>query len=298
MSASARPPFQTVALPGLGAIEDRFDGFIVDQWGVLHDGSKPYPGALECLRRLRDGGRRVVVLSNSGKLSEENVRRMAAAGFPPDSYDRFISAGEDARQALISRTDPAYRELGPRCLALRRADDGALLTGLGLVFVTQVEAADFLFLVGVPESHGLVETYAKLLEQAAVRRLPMICANPDLSRVTPSGLAEAPGILARYYEEIGGLVHYHGKPHLPIYRSSLEEFPGVPHDRILMIGDSVEHDIVGAGRAGLPSALVVSGIHAEQLEVTLGELPSPERWSAFASMAPAIPEYLLPGFLW
>jgi HAD superfamily hydrolase (TIGR01459 family) len=181
---------------------------------------------------------------------------------------------------------------------MRRQDDNALLADLGLEFVGSVDEADFIFLVGVPESRDLVETYGALLQRAAARGLPLICANPDLSRVSGSELAEAPGVLARYYEQIGGRTHYHGKPHPPIYRSSLEAMPGIPRGRILAIGDSIDHDILGARRAGLPSALITAGIHAAELGAGLETLPTPERWSAFAQNAPAIPDYLLPGFIW
>jgi HAD superfamily hydrolase (TIGR01459 family) len=181
---------------------------------------------------------------------------------------------------------------------LRRQDDDAVLADLGLEFVDSVQEADFIFLIGLSESRHLVKAYGSLLERAAGRGLPMICANPDLFRVSGSGLAEAPGVLARYYEEIGGVVHYHGKPHPPIYRSILQSLQGIPRERILAIGDSVEHDILGARRAGLPSALVAAGIHAEELGARLDKLPTPERWSEFAKTAPAIPNYLLPGFVW
>ena len=297
MVAPAQPNPLPVRLPGFAAIAAQFDGFIVDQWGVLHDGVNPYPGAPECLKRLRAHGR-VIVLSNSGKLTAENMRRMAAVGFPRETYDALISAGQDARDAILTRADSFYKELGSRCYALRRSDDDALLSGLGLDFVTRVEDAEFLLVVSLPESHGLVDRYRAVLETAVAHGLPMVCANPDVWRVSGADLAEAPGILARCYEGLGGTVRYHGKPHLPIYLSCLKHFPGIPRGRILGIGDSVEHDIAGARGAGMVSALTAGGIHAEELGVGPGELPDADRWSTFAKAAPAIPDYLLPGFVW
>ncbi|TFZ33930.1 TIGR01459 family HAD-type hydrolase, partial [Pseudomonas syringae] len=68
-------------IPGLSAIAGAFDAFLVDQYGVLRDGRGPYPGAAETLVRLKQAGKRVIVLSNSGKRSTENDRRLAELGF-------------------------------------------------------------------------------------------------------------------------------------------------------------------------------------------------------------------------
>ena len=67
---------------GLADIASRYGGFIVDQWGVLHDGARPYPDALDCLARLREAGKRVVLLSNSGKRTAINRARLAEIGMP------------------------------------------------------------------------------------------------------------------------------------------------------------------------------------------------------------------------
>ena len=59
MPASPEPAYAGVtAFEGMAALAREFDGFIVDQWGILHDGTRPYPGALECLRSLREAGKR------------------------------------------------------------------------------------------------------------------------------------------------------------------------------------------------------------------------------------------------
>ena len=75
-------PLPPVA-PGLSAFADGYDGFILDLWGVLHDGIRPYPGALDCLDRLAAAGKRVCLLSNA-------PRRVAAvAGILEPVKSRF-----------------------------------------------------------------------------------------------------------------------------------------------------------------------------------------------------------------
>ncbi|MBI3916733.1 MAG: TIGR01459 family HAD-type hydrolase [Betaproteobacteria bacterium] len=287
-----------VPVTGVSALAAAYDGFIVDQWGVLHDGTRPYAGAIECLERLRAAGKRVVVLSNSGKREAENLRLMARIGFPETLFDRFVGAGEDARRAIAARSEPFHRTLGRRCYAFTRDGDRSLIDGIGLEVVDRVETADFLAVIGIDSPQRNLRDYETELRAGISCSLPMICANPDLVRVSPEGTVEAPGVLARRYEALGGAVFYHGKPHAAIYGTCLEALAVASQDRVVAIGDSIEHDVLGASRAGLRSAFVAGGIHAAELVTARGELPDAQRWRDFAAKAVARPDYLLPAFVW
>jgi HAD superfamily hydrolase (TIGR01459 family) len=288
----------TARLDGVEALAARFDGFILDQWGVLHDGTRAYPGAADCLRLLREAGKPVVVLSNSGRREAENVRLMERAGFARDLYDRLVVAGEHAREALRVRDEPFHRALGRRCYVIARRGDRALLEGIGLDFVERIEEADFVALIGTDAPHLLAADYEATLAAARARDLPMVCANPDLLRLTPDGMTEAPGVLARRYEALGGRVFYHGKPHAPIYRTAIDLLRRRGCARIVAVGDSIEHDILGAAGVGLPSAFIAGGVHAAALGVAWGEMPLAESWRRFAAAQPAMPEFLLAVFRW
>ena len=291
-------PPGAIALAGLAGLVARFDGFIVDQWGVLHDGMRPYPGALDCLERLRAAGKHVVVLSNSGRREAANVQLMREMGFPAQLFDRFVSAGEDARQAITERSSPLHARLGRRCFAFTRGGDRSILEGLGLEFVARAAEADFLAVIGIDSPQRTLADYETELIAGRARGLPMVCANPDLTRFHPEGLVAAPGVLARRYEEMGGEVYYHGKPHPAIYASCLDALRSCAPGRVIALGDSIEHDVLGAQRAGLPSALIASGIHAEALGAEAGRLPDPAVWRKFERHAIARPDYLLPAFTW
>jgi HAD superfamily hydrolase (TIGR01459 family) len=288
----------TIAVAGIGELAPLFDGFIVDQWGVLHDGTKPYPGALGCLETLRAAGKHIVVLTNSGRSEAANVRLMEEMGFPAHLFDRFVCAGDDARRAIATRATPFHARLGRRCYAFTRGGERALLEGLGLDFVARVEDADFLVALGIDSPARGLADYEAELAVARARGLPMVCANPDVFRFVPGRLVDAPGVLARRYEELGGAVFYHGKPHPAIYESCLAALAHCAPGRVVAGGDSIEHDVQGAARAGLASALVVGGVHAGELGVAWGELPTPAAWRAFADRAPARPTYLVPRFIW
>jgi HAD superfamily hydrolase (TIGR01459 family) len=287
-----------MALPGVAGLATRFDGYIVDQWGVLHDGMRPYPGALDCLERLHEAGKHVVVLSNSGRREAANVRLMEEMGFPARLFDRMVSAGEDAREAIVARANPFHAKLGRRCYAFTRAGDRSILEGVGLAFVDDVEEADFLAVIGIDSPRRGLADYEAELRAGRARGLPMLCANPDLARFHPEGLVDAPGVLARRYEELGGDVFYHGKPYPAIYASCLAALGHCAPERVIAVGDSIEHDILGAARAGLPSAFIVGGIHAQELGALPGGEPDPDLWSEFERRAVARPDYRLPAFIW
>lgn len=303
MSAPASPdPVRTTAAirshAGMAGLVPRYDGYIIDQWGVLHDGIRPYPGARECLKRLRDLGKRVVILSNSGRRENDNVELMARIGFERSLYDRLISAGEDAREAIEARTEPFHSRLGKRCYAFTQDGDTGVLDGMSIEVVPTIAEADFLIVLRMDAMQRDLAGHEDDLRAGIARKLPMICANPDLSRVSPQGIIDAAGVLARRYEELGGAVFYHGKPHPAIYRSCLQTLGIDDKHRVLAIGDSIEHDILGASRVGIDSAFIAGGIHGPELCEAWGKPPAPESWRRFAAGIIAQPNYLLPAFVW
>lgn len=289
-------------LQGLRGLAPECDALLLDQWGVLHDGHHAYPGAVDCLERLREAGKAVVILSNSGKSGEENARLIEAMGFDRGLFDAVVSAGDDARDAILSGDDGPYAGSGRRCLLLSRDTDRHLANGLGLEVITDPvggpERADFILLMSMDAPTQSVAGWEPLLRRAVARRLPLVCANPDLARVSRDGrLLEAPGLVARRYQALGGEVHLHGKPDPRIYRTCLRHLPAGAA-RVVAVGDSLHHDILGANRAGLRSLLVAGGVHREELGCQLGELPDPARARALFERAGAVPGFVAPLFTW
>ncbi|MBN9448016.1 MAG: TIGR01459 family HAD-type hydrolase [Bosea sp.] len=283
---------------GIGALASRYDGFLLDQWGVLHDGSAPYPKALSCLERIRQAGKTVIILSNSGKPGSENEATLARLGFPRALYDHVVSAGDDARDALMAGGEPAYREPGRNCLLLVRPGEERLADGLGLTPTDDPDAADFILLMSMEPPAQSVAGWQPLLARAATRGIPMICANPDRHRVHADGrLHEAPGLVAQAYESMGGTVHYHGKPHARIYRTCLR-LSGIPAARLLAIGDSLEHDVAGAAAAGIDAAFIAGGIHRGALRWTAAGEVEPESCRRLFAREGLAPQFALPWFQW
>jgi HAD superfamily hydrolase (TIGR01459 family) len=282
---------------GVAELAARYDHFLVDQWGVLHDGHVPYPGAIECLQRLRAAGKRVVLLSNSGQRTWMNRERLHHIGFDDSLFDDVVTSGEATWRALADRTDPFFRALGQRCVLWSRDGDRSLVQELDLA-VVGVEHADFLLLGGT-EANARIEDFTAALERAAARDLPMVCANPDIVVVHANGaFGMAPGAVARHYEGLGGRVLYVGKPHRPIYELCLEALGHPASGTIVAIGDSVQHDIAGGAGVGLDTALNMAGIHGPGFDHGAGIEANGAAIDKLEAEFGHRPRWLLPQFRW
>ena len=283
---------------GLADLASRYRGFIVDQWGVLHDGARPYADALDCLARLRASGKHIVLLSNSGKRTAFNRAHLAEIGIDQTLYDALVTSGEATWRALAARTEPFFKALGRRCVVWSRPGDRSPVDGLPLEVVERVEDAEFLLLAGVGNEARL-EDFSADLEVAAGRGLPMVCANPDIVAVLPDGgFGMAPGALAHHYEQLGGRVGYVGKPHRPIYQACLEALGEVPRDEVLTIGDSIAHDVAGGAAMELDTALVMSGIHSRLFDLERGAGANRAALEELAREYGVLPRWVLPRFRW
>jgi HAD superfamily hydrolase (TIGR01459 family) len=256
----------TIEIDGLSAIADRFDHVLLDQWGTLHEGSTVFPAARDCVAKLKIAGKRVLVLSNSGKRARSNEERLAKLGLPPTAYDGILTSGEVTWVGLQQRSRAPFADLGRSCFLITRGGDHSVVEGLGLSIVTGIEQAGFILLAGLDDDVAEPEHWRKRFVTAVARRLPMLCANPDLTMFSANGLIPAPGALARFYERLGGVVAFVGKPHAPIFEAALEQLGHPDPKRVLMIGDSLDHDVAGARARGMLTLLLGAGVHRDALE--------------------------------
>lgn len=245
------------------SIAAKFDGVFMDQYGVLHDGSRLYLGVEEALRGLRARGVKVAILSNSGRSGEENALRLAKLGLGPDLYDRFVTSGDAAEALLKGEDSPAPLAAATRCLALSSDGGPDFAQALGVRSVPDGYEADLVVISGSQGDRHSLDHYRRLLAPAAARKVPCLCANPDRLMLTGAGVAFGAGRIAELYEELGGSVIWVGKPYLPIYRAAAAQIGIADPARLLCVGDSVEHDVVGAHRFGAAALLVRTGILAE-----------------------------------
>ncbi len=282
-----------VYLPGIGPLAGAYDAFLVDQWGVLHEGSAAFPAALKALRELRAAAKKIAVVTNSGRRAQANQARLRDLGFAAGLFDAIVSSGEVAWRRHADGAFPWSGDLGRRCLLMARQDGGGVLDGLPVVRVDRPEEADFILNAGVEAERRPFSDYEALLRRAAERRLVMICLDPDLQ--TPSGgeLLYGAGAVAERYREMGCEVRMFGKPGREIFEAALEEL-GAVRDRTLMVGDSLRHDVAGARSAGLKSVLVLGGIHAREI----GEPFDESAVDRLCRRVGVTPDFAVPAFAW
>lgn len=274
----------TRLLGSIHEIADQFDAIVLDQWGVLHDGSAPYPSALTAINGL--AARTLAVLSNSGKRAAPNAARIAAMGFDAACFDVVMTSGEALWQQFASGAGPAtiYPIEG------RSGDAADWAQGLPVEVVADIARAEAIVLMGLPDGCA-PDSYDTALQAGLDRDVPLYCSNPDLTSPRGHGAyVMSPGVLAQRYASRGGTTHLFGKPHLPIF-TAIQDALGCAPEKVLMVGDSLHHDIAGAQTAGWASLLIRGGIHAPDIaQDTLAA--DIARLSATAQIAP--PTFSLP----
>ncbi len=236
-------------------------GWLVDIWGVMHNGVRPFAAACDACERFRQQGGLVILLSNSPRRRDSVATQLDGIGVPQSSFDVIISSGEVARSLIAAYAGRPIVHLGPE-------RDLGIFSGIDVVRVGP-DRAEAIVCTGLfDDERETPDDYAETLAICAARKLPMICANPDVAVERGGHLVYCAGALAHAYEEIGGAVHYAGKPYLPIYElafATLETLrPGsAERARLLAIGDGVNTDIAGAAAVNVRSIFVPSGVHVQ-----------------------------------
>lgn len=285
-------------LPGFAPLAARYDGFILDLWGVIHDGVAAFPHAVDCLLRLRALGKPAWLLSNAPRPNAPVQVLMRRMGIDDGLYAGLLTSGEAVRQALLDPPDLWWAELGRRVFHLGPDRDRPLLEELPLVRVATQAEADFVLNTG-PDDQGNpadLGEFEAILQNCARYRLPMVCANPDLEVIRGGVRVLCAGALAARYRAIGGDVRSLGKPDPAIYQSVLRRI-GLPPDRVLAVGDALRTDIAGAAGVKLASCWVLGGLHGATLIGPDGraDIRLAEQEARDAGLAPVA---TLPRFAW
>jgi len=283
---------------GLSEIAERYDAFVIDLWGVLHDGVRAFPEAVACLERLQARGKRVLILSNAPRRAESVADRNAELGIARELCDGVMSSGEAAWRHLARHDDPWHRALGRRCHHLGPARDHGMRVGLDYDFVDDPAEADFILATGVLDPEDTTARYDATLGAALTRRLPMLCANPDLEVIRGGKREICAGAVARAYEDLGGEVRYHGKPYPGVYEDCFALVDPLARDRIAAIGDSLRTDIAGARAAGIDGIFVTGGLQGAELRADAEGNVEPARLAAFCEAAGETPAAALPMLRW
>lgn len=246
-------------IAGLGDMADGLKLVICDLWGVMHDGIRLHDGAVEAIRRARAEGIRTVFLSNAPRPRTHVRDHLREMGLPHDLTDLVVTSGGLARDEVRDLYDGArLYHLGPQ-------SDHNTVAGLPVDQVEHPDDADIILATDLDFAD--MDAHRNWLKNAASRRVPFLCANPDRVVHVGETLYPCAGAVADIYADMGGEVHWFGKPTPQALQSCLKEV-GMPDDTdtdsIVMIGDSLQTDMAGARAAGYRGLFIVGGIHRDE----------------------------------
>lgn len=246
---------------GISEIYQNYDYFIIDLWGVLHDGHAPYSGAIAALKNLKDNNKKIVLLSNAPRRAIKAETILENLGFKKDSYHLLITSGEVTFNYV--KNNP---EIGKKYLYIGPEKDRHILDGLNLQEVENASQADFAIATGFEDFGSLFEEKKHFLDDALAHKLPLLVANPDRLVVKQTGETYiCAGLMGEYYSEKGGKIIPFGKPYRNAYEGCLKFFGTEETSKILCIGDSLHTDVGGANNIGSASLFISGGIHKKDV---------------------------------
>jgi|UPI0000E8E067 HAD superfamily hydrolase (TIGR01450 family) len=241
------------ALESLAPLADRFDAFLLDAFGVLNIGETAIPGAVGRVADLQAAGKRVLIVSNAASVPHAALmEKYAKLGFrfaPEDvitsrrTLAHHMAGGAAACWGVMTPEGIALDDLGPGEITVL-GDDPA-----------PYAAVDGFLLVG---SAGWSAARQALLEGALrARPRPVLVANPDIVAPRETGLTAEPGHFAHQLADRTGVSpQFFGKPFANIYDLAFARLGDVDRSRVVMVGDSLHTDILGAQTARVRSALI------------------------------------------
>jgi HAD superfamily hydrolase (TIGR01459 family) len=277
--------------------------FILDIWGVIHDGNKLYPKIIDRLKYLRSLNKKICFLSNAPRRAYIAEAVLNNFGITKDLYDFIFTSGEATYLFLQDsinnslklknliggnlKNDHQYYYIGPQ-------KDSDLLHGSGYLPNDDASKADFAVATGFDNDFSTISEKMSQLQEAKKNNLTMICVNPDLIVVRQNGLKMiCAGQLAIEYQKIGGKVAYFGKPYNLVYEQVLRLFSIEDKSKILAIGDAIETDILGANNNKIDSALLAGGILASELNIKYGELPNIDLLQKVCNKHQSYPKFVI-----
>lgn len=252
------------ALAGFSEISANYDAALCDVWGVVHNGVRAFPSAVEALVNYRKAGGRLIFITNAPRPSGPIIEMLDRLGVTRDAYDGIVTSGDATRAMIAPYRGRVIHHVGPA------TEDDALYEGLGVIR-GPAEEAEVVVVTDLDTDDDTPDIYEARAKLWLKRGLPMICANPD--RVVEHGdrLIYCGGALGDLYEARGGKVLMAGKPYRPIYDEGLrlaEAAAGRTLDksRMVAIGDSIRTDAIGARQFDVDFLFVTGSIHAGELD--------------------------------
>lgn len=255
-------------------LPSRYRVILCDLWGVVHDGYSLFPGVVARLRQWSREGRRVLFLTNAPRSAQIVARELVAFGIPGDAFAGVVTAGEAGVSELRGR---AVGFLGT-------AADRQDLIARGLTLID--DGFEELACAGLTEDHPSVADYASQLSEWAARGVVLHCLNPDRVVIHGRERMICAGALADAYEDLGGKVHWYGKPYPEVYREAFRLAGNPDRSEVVAVGDGLHTDMLGAALQRIDAVYVTSGIHAgEPFPRDFGKRHGTGDWAPIATVS-------------
>lgn len=276
-------------------IYENYDAFLIDMYGVLYDGSGFFPGVLNFLKKIKNSGKKVIILSNTTIISKSCKENYLRKGLIENiHYDLFISSGEAFKQTIqdyIFNAKTYFQAFQPNNDLFKESnlEESKSIEEADFVYIGYLNAGNRVYIADeLKDMSGNIISLenltsmdchdiqnfteiSALLDTCLKMNKPIVVANPDLFALelisTNEFSARRPvlcqGIVGEFYEKMGGKVTYFGKPYPAIYNFAKRFLS--KNEKIAMIGDTLWTDILGGNMAGFDTILTLTGVSGEFL---------------------------------
>ena len=240
-------------LEHLSDIYSSYDTFVIDLWGVMHNGILLNDKAIEVADKLLKESKKIIFLSNAPRPSEKVRKFLKKLKMEEKYLKNIITSGEAAMHAINqNKFGKLFYHLGPsrdESIFYKIKDNK-----------TKLENSDFILCTGLLDEHeGDLNFYKNFLKNFISKKL--ICTNPDLTVHRGEKEEYCAGSIAKIFESLGGSVVYFGKPYKEIYNMCFNE-----KEKVLAIGDNLRTDIQGANNLNIDSIFISNGVHRNEFE--------------------------------
>ena len=240
-------------LEHISEIFNEYDTFIIDLWGVMHDGVKLNPKAIEAVERLNKSAKKVIFLSNAPRPSSKVINFLQKMNLDEKYLTNVMTSGEAAMHAINkNKFGKNFFHLGPPrdTSIFDKIKDNQ----------TDIKKSDFILCTGLFDHHGDdIGYYKNLLINYTSKKL--ICTNPDLTVHRGNVEELCAGSVAKVFEDLGGEVIYFGKPHKEVYNMCFKS-----SEKVLAIGDNLRTDIKGANNLNIDCVFICNGVHRDEFK--------------------------------
>ncbi|MAJ82263.1 MAG: TIGR01459 family HAD-type hydrolase [Legionellales bacterium] len=236
-------------------VVDQYDLILCDIWGVIYNGHQLFPNVKDCLKSIKTP---LCFLTNSSLNASSLVDLLNTLELKKgEHFEKLVSSGEFFRQSIITQRLPLQY---PSTYLFIGSNSHVVNDLPNFNRVDDVDTADCIVLAGNNPSSNFKTDLKEIFTKAAERKLTLFCLNPDMIAINNTNEAIlCDGQVAHNYKQNGGNVYSMGKPDKPIFDYAINQFQ-LDSPKILMIGDTIGTDGMGAKNSNIDFALVSSGV--------------------------------------